>query len=68
MDFIASVIPPGAAVLLPPAASELALGPPQTSPEVDLSIEEGTDQIRGVIPLAGLGAALSDLTGHCPTR
>ena len=72
VDFIASVVPPGAEVLLPQEATALASGPWQLAP--DLSVEvgpvEGDDPptpIRGVIALAGLGAALAQLQANCPS-
>jgi len=72
MDFISSVVAPGAEVLLPQEATVLASGPWQTAP--DLSVEvgavEGDDPptpIRGVIALAGLGAALAQLQANCPS-
>jgi|HubBroStandDraft_6_1064221.scaffolds.fasta_scaffold505215_2 hypothetical protein len=70
-DLIGSVVPPGAEVLLPQEATALASGPWQIAP--DLSVEvgpvEGDDPptpIRGVIALAGLGAALAQLQANCP--
>jgi hypothetical protein len=72
-DFIASVVPPGAEVLLPQEATALASGPWQIAP--DLSVEvgpvEGDDPstpIRGVIALAGLRAALAQLQANCPSQ
>jgi hypothetical protein len=73
IDFIASVVPPGAEVLLPPEATALASGPWQTAAElsVEVSAVEGDDQpgpIRGVISLAGLGPALAQLQTNCPPQ
>jgi hypothetical protein len=73
MDFIASVVPPGAEVLLPPEAAVLASGPWQAAPELSAEVGavEGDDQpsqIRGVISLAGLGAALAQLQANCPPQ
>jgi hypothetical protein len=70
IDFIASVVPPGAEVLLPPEATALASGPWQTAAElsVEVGAVEGDDQpgpIRGVISLAGLGPALAQLQANC---
>jgi hypothetical protein len=73
IEFIASVVPPGAEVLLPPEATALASGPWQTAAElsVEVGAVEGDDQpspIRGVISLAGLGAALAQLQANCPLQ
>jgi hypothetical protein len=73
IDFTASIVPPGAEVLLPPEATALALGSWQTDPElsVEVGAVEGDDQpgqIRGVISLAGLGAALAQLQANCPPQ
>jgi hypothetical protein len=73
IDFTASVVPPGAEVLLPPEATALAFGPWQTASElaVEVGATEGDDQpspIRGVILLAGLGAALAQLQANCPPQ
>jgi hypothetical protein len=73
IDFTASVVPPGAEVLLPPEATALASGPWQTASElsVEVGAVEGDDQpgqTRGVISLAGLGAALAQLQANCPPQ
>jgi hypothetical protein len=73
IDFIASVVPPGAEVLLPPEAIALASGPWQIASELSVVVGavEGDDQpsqIRGVISLAGLGAALAQLQANCPPQ
>jgi hypothetical protein len=73
IDFTGSVVPPGAEVLLPPEATALASGPWQTAPElsVEVGAVQGDDppsQIRGVISLAGLGAALAQLQANCPPQ
>jgi hypothetical protein len=67
-QFTASIVPPGALVLLPPEASALAMGPWQGAPE--LSIEVGGDQgpLRGVVPLTGMSGALHELRSNCPTQ
>jgi hypothetical protein len=73
MDFIASVVPPGAQIQLPPEATALASGPWQTAPELSVEVGpvEGDDPptpIRGVISLAGLSAALAQLQANCPPQ
>jgi len=72
-EFISSVVPPGAEVLLPQEASVLASGPWQAAPElsVEVGAVEGDDQpapIQGVISLAGLSAALPRLQANCPSQ
>ncbi len=67
-QFTASIVPPGALVLLPPEASALAMSVWQGAPE--LSIEVGVDQgpLRGVVPLTGMRGALHELRSNCPTQ
>ena len=72
-SFIASVVPPGAELLLPLEATALASGPWQAAPElsVEVGAVEGDDQptpIQGVVSLAGLGAALPRLQANCPSQ
>jgi len=72
-DFSATVVPPGASLLLPHLASELASGPWTVAGEVAIQIEPGQIEgapslIRGVIPLAGLGSALPTLLANCPSQ
>jgi hypothetical protein len=72
-EFTASVVPPGAEVLLPQEATFLASGPWQAAPElsVEVGAVEGDDQpspTKGVISLAGLGTALPRLQANCPSR
>jgi hypothetical protein len=72
-EFIATVVPPGAEVLLPQEASFLASGPWQAAAElaVEVGAVEGDDQptpIQGVISLAGLGAALARLQANCASQ
>jgi hypothetical protein len=67
-EFTASVVPPGALVLLPPRAAALAAGPWQAMPELTIRIEDGEGPIRGVVPLTGLRRALHLLRSNCPTQ
>ena len=64
----ATVIPPGAAILLPTEAAALVNGPWQSSSELAIEVDDGSAVVRGVISLAGLGPALSLLTSSCPSR
>jgi hypothetical protein len=66
VDFTATVVPPGALVLLPQDASALAKGPWQNAAELTVDVEDSSERVKGVIPLAGLGDALSNLLANCP--
>lgn len=71
LDFGATVVPPGAAILLPKDATVPASGPWTGAPELFVQVEVGqTDgdaySTKGTIPLAGLGAALATLRANCP--
>jgi hypothetical protein len=73
LDFVATIVPPGLSLLLPPAASELASGPWSTAAELTIRIEiEQADGpptlIRGVIPMAGLREAIPPLLADCPAQ
>ncbi len=67
-EFIGTIVPPGATVLLPNQASALASGPWQTASALAVQIENGADRAQGIIPLAGLGAALPALMMECRAR
>jgi len=71
-DFAATVVPPGAALLLPQEVTALAFGPWTAASQLAVQVEPGPGEgeptpIRGVIPLIGLGAALPLLTANCPS-
>jgi hypothetical protein len=73
VDFTATVLPPGAEVLLPADASALASGPWRTAPELSVQIssvngDEPPAPVHGIIPLAGLGDAIQLLLSNCPSR
>jgi hypothetical protein len=69
ISFTATVVPPGALVLLPQDASALADGPWQNAAELTVAVEDSSsEQVKGVIPLAGLGSALPNLLANCPAR
>ena len=67
-EFQASVIQIGDALLLPPAATDLAGGNWQKASELSIEIDTKTSPIRGVVPIGGLSAALRSLTGYCPVK
>jgi hypothetical protein len=66
--FAARVVPPGVLVLLPAAATSRANDYERTALELVISVANGDGVIRGVIPLAGLGAALQELRASCRDR
>ena len=71
-NFIATIVPPGSSLLLPPTASKLALGPWGTTAELAIKIEaEQTSdtmaRIHGIIPVTGLRQALLSLLAGCPS-
>jgi len=73
VDLAATVVPPGAEVLLPADASALASGPWQTAPELSVQIaavdgKEPSAPVQGIIPLAGLGNAIPLLLSNCPSQ
>jgi hypothetical protein len=65
-EFTASVVTPGALVLLPEKASALVEGPWQSVPELAVSISESRRSLHGVIPLTGISTALQTLQSTCP--
>jgi hypothetical protein len=64
-DFIASVVPPGALVLLPEKASALVENAWQSVPELAVSITDNIRTVRGVIPLEGISNAMQELQSNC---
>jgi hypothetical protein len=65
-EFTASVVPPGALVLLPEKASALVEDAWQSVPELAVSISENRRSLRGVIPLADISTAMQTLQSNCP--
>jgi hypothetical protein len=65
-EFIATVIPPGALVLLPEKASALVENTWQSVPELAVSITDKNRALRGVIPLEGISNAMQELQSNCP--
>jgi hypothetical protein len=63
-DFTTTVAPPGTALLLPAEATSLVAGPWKSSPELAVEVDDQSP-IRGVISLAGLGAAYRMLVTNC---
>jgi hypothetical protein len=64
----ATVVPPGALVLLPQDASALANGLWQNAVQLTVHVDDSSEQVSGVIPLAGLADALPKLLANCPSH
>jgi hypothetical protein len=68
-SFSATVMPPGALVLLPPEATELARGAWLSIKEISASVEDPPHAIvKGVVGLDGLGTAFRTLVANCPAK
>ena len=65
-EFIASVVPPGALVLLPEKASALVEKTWPSVPELAVSITDNNRALRGVIPIKDLSNAMQELQSNCP--
>jgi hypothetical protein len=63
--FDARVLPPGAELLLPAQATELAIGPWQSTPELSVKVSWQERSFSGVIPIDGLAGALATLAANC---
>lgn len=68
VEFEASVVQGGEVLLLPQAASNLAVGAWQSATELSVEIEAKPAPIRGAVPIGGLSAALNYLSRNCPAR
>jgi hypothetical protein len=66
--FDASIVPPGAELLLPKEATSLATGPWQLAHELAVKVSSSEQSFGGVVPIDGLGNALTTLTRNCPAR
>jgi hypothetical protein len=66
MRFDATVIPPGAELLLPPDA--LADGPLRSAREISIRIDTAGSTIKGAVVIEGLDAALAALAVNCASR
>ena len=64
--FIASVVPPGALVLLPEKASALVEKAWRAAPELAVSIKDNNRALHGVIPLQDISNAMQTLQSNCP--
>jgi hypothetical protein len=66
MRFDATVIPPGAELLLPPDA--LADGPLRSAREISIRIDTAGTTIKGAVVVEGLDTALAALAVNCANR
>lgn len=64
--FDARIVPPGAELLLPAAASDLAAGPWQSAHALTIKVSWQDRSFSGVIPIDGLAGALATLAANCP--
>ena len=64
--FGASVVPPGAELLLPTEATYLAAGAWQSAHELSVNVKSQEQSFRGIIPIDGLAAAFATLSANCP--
>jgi hypothetical protein len=62
----AEASPTGTALILPIEATAFTTGPWQGLKELAVTIKDPETEIRGVIPLGGLGAAMTKLAANCP--
>jgi hypothetical protein len=67
-EFTASVVTPGALVLLPEKASALVEHAWQSVPELAVTIAENHGSLHGVIPLADINTAMQTLQSNCQKR
>jgi hypothetical protein len=65
-EFIATVVTPGALVLLPEKASALIENTWQSVPELAIAIAGNNRALRGVIPVNDIGDATRELQSNCP--
>lgn len=66
--FEAKVVPPGAAILLPPEVTASARERWPSVPTLTFEVEEGGSTIKGRVVPDDLGPALKTLTAVCATR
>jgi hypothetical protein len=66
LRFTASVVPPGAELQLPAEATGLVSGTWRTARELAIKVVTPERTFGGVVPVEGLGDALSTLSTNCP--
>ena len=64
--FTATVVSPGAELLLPAEATGLVAGPWQLTHELVVKVSSPEQSFGGVVPIDGLAAALATLVANCP--
>jgi len=64
--FETRVLSPGAELLLPPEAANLAAGPWQSAHKLSVKVSSQEQSFAGIIPIDGLTAALATLAASCP--
>ena len=67
-EFQASVIQRGDALLLPDAASKLAVGSWQKASELAIEINGESNSMRGIVPIGELSAAVRSLSAYCSVK
>jgi hypothetical protein len=67
-EFTASVVTPGALVLLPEKASALVEHAWRSVPELAVTIAENHSSLHGVIPVADINTAMQTLQSNCQKR
>jgi hypothetical protein len=67
-EFSGNVVPPGLLVLLSGKATALATGPWLATPELSISVDDGGNAIRGIVPLTDLTGALAILRSNCAAQ
>lgn len=65
--FEATIVPPGAELLLPADAAVLAAGPWQSANQLAVNISWQSTVIKGAIPIDGLANAFVTLMANCPS-
>jgi hypothetical protein len=66
LHFAGTVIPPGAELLLPMGARELAAGPLHAARSMAIKITLADVTIKGEVAIDGLEAAINTLANSCP--
>jgi hypothetical protein len=66
--FGASIGPPGAQLILPPEAAQLAMGRWQRATELSIQVKSEERSFAGVIPIADLATAFATLLANCPSH
>jgi len=66
--FDARVLPPGAELLLPSEAMDLANGRWQSAHELAVKVASPTQSFSGVVAIDGLAQALANLISTCPAN